>query len=206
MKVGSSDFLTVGAVGFLLSFVAWLFWLLLTVSALLASYLGYGHPGYMSGIFFQNWTYRLIFHSLLYLSLALEGFGCVGLKQKYGSTLALICGIFLITSAAVLTSSLVIAIPVSLLLWVTYYNPTLLLNVGLLIWGLTLLSLRKSLQPHARASWIGSIFIIVSALTLTWFAPAMQYWGIEWWLLFLGGPYAVNSIVTSWYMMKLRKV
>jgi hypothetical protein len=195
----------IGAVGFLLSFVAWLFWLLLSVSALLASYLGYGYANYMSGIFFQNWTYRMIFHSLLSLSLALEGFGCVGLKQKYGSNLALICGIFLITSAAVLASSLVITISnVSLLLWVTYYNPTLLLNVGLLILGLTFLSVRKSLPTPGKASWIGSIFIIVSASTLTWVAIVILYWGFELWLLVFGGPYAINSIATSWFMMQLR--
>jgi hypothetical protein len=42
--------LRVGAIGFLLGFLAWLFWLLLAASALLSFYLGYGYRTYMSGI------------------------------------------------------------------------------------------------------------------------------------------------------------
>jgi hypothetical protein len=204
-KVDNSNFLMVGAIGFLISFGAWLFWLLLTVSALLYYSLGYGYPNYMSGIFFQNWTYYLIFHSLLALSLALESFGCFALKQKYGSNLALTCGILFLVISAVLISSLIIPISgVHYLLRFIYYNPTPLLNVGLLILGATLLSIRKSLPKPGKALWIGLIFIIISAVTLTWFAMAILYLGIEFWLMLFGWFYAINSIATGWFMLQIK--
>jgi len=195
----------VGAFGFLLGFVAWLFWLLLTVSALLYVFLGYGYPNYMSGIYFQNWAYYLIFRSLLSLSLALESFGCFALKQKYGSNLAFACGILFLAISAVLTSSLIIPISnVSFLLRFIYYNPAVLLNVGLLILGVTFLLIRKSLLTPRKALWIGLIFIMISVFTLTWFPMAILYWGFELWLMFFGWLYAINSIVTGWFMIQIR--
>jgi hypothetical protein len=90
------------------------------------------------------------------------------------------------------------------LLWVISYNPAVLLHVGLLVLGLTFLSLRTSLPTPRKASWIGSIFVTGSALTLTGFASVILYWGFELWLLFFGGPYAITSLVTSWLMIHLR--
>jgi len=194
----------VGAIGFLISFGAWLFWLLLTVSALLYYSLGYGYPNYMSGIFFQNWTYYLIFHSLLALSLALESFGCFALKQKYGSNLALTCGILFLVISAVLTASLIIPISGVHYLLRFMYNPVLLLNFGLLILGATLLSIRKFLPNPGKALWIGLIFIIISAVTLTWFIMVILYWGFEFWFMLFGWLYAINSIATARFMLQIR--
>lgn len=204
-KVGNSKFLTVGAIGFSVGFFAWFFWLLLAVSGLVHYFLGYGYPNYMSGIFFQNWVYYLIFRSLLSLSLVLESFGCFALKQKYGSNLALACGILHLAISAVLTSSLIITMPnAPHLLRFTYYNPALLFNVGLLILGATLLSIRKSLPNPRKALWIGLIFILISVLTLTWFVMVIWYWGIEFWLLFFGWIYAINAMVTGRFFLQIR--
>ena len=205
-KVGSSKFLMVGAIGYLVGFLAWFFWLLLVVSAWLYYLLGYGYPNYMSGIFFQNWFYNLIFRGLLSLSFALGSFGCFGLKQKYGSNLAFACGILYLAIFAVLTSSLIIPVShLSLRLWFIYYNPVPLLNIGLLVWAATMLTIRKSLPNPRKAFWIGLIFLLISALTLTWFISAILYWGFEFWLLLFGWLYAIDAMATGRFLFQIKK-
>jgi len=204
-RVGNSQFFMVGAIGFLVGFFAWFFWLLLAVSTWLSYFWGFGHLNYMSGIFFQNWAFHTIFRSLLSLSLALGSFGCSALKQKYGSNLALGCGVLYLAISAVLTSSLIIPISnLSRLLWYIYYNPATLLNVGLLVLGATLLSIRKSLPNSHKALWIGLIFILISAPTLTCFVNVIWYWGFEFWLLLFGWLYAINAIATARFMLQMR--
>lgn len=204
--MGSSKFLVVGTIGYLVGFSAWFFWLLLVVSAWLYYFLGYRYPSYMSGIFFQNRFNNLIFRGLVSLSFALGSFGCFALKQKYGSNLAFGCGILYLAIFTVMTSSLIIPVShVSLRLWFIYHNPALLLNIGLLVWGATLLTIRKSLPTSRKAFWIGLIFILISVLTLTWFIIAILYWGFELWLLFFGWLYAIDAIATSRFLFQIKK-
>jgi hypothetical protein len=205
VKVGNSRLLAVGALGFLVGFGAWLYWLLLTVSALISFLLGYGYPNYMSGIFFQHWPFELVFRGLLSLSLVLESAGCFALRRKYGSNLALACGVVFLAIAVVLTVPL--GMPQSatppLLLFIAY-NPALLLNVGLLVLGGALLAMRNALPNPVRVWWLGTIFVIVAVGTLAGFGMVVLYWGFEAWLLFLGWLYAVNSVATARLLLQLR--
>jgi len=196
-----------GAIGFLLGFGAWLFWLLLTVSALLLPLLGYdyhSHPMYMSGIFFQNWTFSLVFRCLLSLSLVLESFGCFALKRKYSSNLALTCGVLFLGISVILTGPL--AVPLSAvprILLILSYNPAPLMFVGLLVLGATLHSLRKVLPDPKKVERLALIFIIIAICTLPGLV-VMLYWGFEMWLLFIGWLYAFNSVATARFLLRLR--
>lgn len=202
-NVGTSRLLTMGAIGFLLGFGAWLFWLLLTVSALLPLLLGYDYPRYMSGIFFQNWIYAMVFRSLLSLSLVLESFGCFALKRKYDSNLSLTCGVLFLCIAVILWAPLAVPLSVVPLVWFLSYNPAPLLSVGLLVLGATLHSLRKVLPTPETVEGLALIFIIIFPITLLMLAVVL-YWGFEVWLLFLGWLYAFNSVATARFLLRLR--
>jgi len=195
----------VGAIGFLVGFFAWFFWLLLAASVWLSYFWGFGRLSYMSGIFFQNWALHTIFRSLLSLSLALGSFGCFALKQKYGSNLTLGCGVLHLAISTVLASSLIIPLSnLPHLLWYIYYNPAMLLSGGLLVFGVALASIRKSLPNPRKALWIGLIFILISAPASTNFVMAIWYWGFELWLLLFGWLYAINAIATAKLMLQMR--
>ena len=214
MRVDNSRFFMVGAIGFLCGFFAWFFWLLLTISELLRAVLArfYHYYGFwgatyrsgMSGIFFQNRTFQTIFLGLLVLSLALGSFGCFALKRKYGSNLALGCGILNLVLSVVLMSYPIIP---GTRLWYIYCNPVMLLSVGLFVLGVTLLSIRKSLPKHKKESCIrtGLLFIAVSVASLIpTFMLIILYWGFEVWIMFLGWLYAFNSIATARLMLQMR--
>jgi hypothetical protein len=195
----------VGAIGFLVGFSAWLFWLLLAASNWLYDISAFGDLSYMGGIFFQNRVLQAVFSSLLSLSLALESFGCFALKQKYGSNLALGCGVLYLAISAVLTSSIIAPLSdLPRLLWYIYYNPATLLSAGLLVLGATFLSIRKSLPDPRRALCIGLVFILLSAPAWTNFCAAIWYWGFEIWLLLFGWLYAINAMATARLMLQIR--
>jgi hypothetical protein len=189
----------VGAIGFLLGFAAWLFWLLLAVTSFIYHPLGFGYFGSMSGIFFQSWILGRIFYSLLAISLALESFGCFALKQKYGSKPAFACGVLLLAFSAAVISSMIIPTYHPLV-----YNPVVSLNVGLLALGVTFLLIRKALPTPRKALWIGLLFILIPAFTLNWFLFVILYFGFEIWLMLLGWLYAINSVFAGCLMLQIR--
>ena len=212
MRVDNSRFFVVGAIGFLVGFFAWFFWFLLAVFGLLLAVLArfYGYHGFwdvnfMSGIFFQSGIFHMVFRTLLVLSLALGSFGCFALKRKYGSNLALGCGILYLFLSAVLTSSPFL--PYTRLWYINYGRSEMLLNVGLFVFGVTLLSIRKSLPQPKKESCArtGLLFIAISVPSLMPnLVPVIVYWGFEVWLMVLGWLYAINSIVTARLMLQMR--
>ena len=159
----------------------------------------------MSGIFFQNWTFQMIFLGFLVLSLALGSFGCFALKRKYGSNMAFGCGILFLVLSVVLMS---IPIILGKLLWYIYRSPLIILSVGLLVLGVTLLSIRKSLPNHKKESCsrTGLLFIAVSVFSfMPTLMPVIMYWGFEVWLMFIGWLYAINCIATARLMLQMRR-
>ena len=193
----------IGSIGYIAGFLAWFTWFLLVILNLIAYWLGYGYSGVMSGIFFQSGPYALIVSGLFSASFILGSFVCFGMKKRYGSNIALICGILYLAASAILCYSLASAY--SLQVYIpALTNLLMFLNLGMLFWGATLLEVRKSLPYPKLSSWIGSIFILIPILTLTiW--QVFLYWGIEMWFMLFGWLYAIGAIVTAIVLYRLSK-
>jgi hypothetical protein len=201
----NSTFFQIGSLGFIAGFFAWFTWFFLVISNLVAYWLGYGYSNAMSGIFFQSRPYLLVVYSFLAASFMLGSFACFGLKRKYGSSIALICGLLYIAVFAMLCYSVVevrlfrYSIPM-------FATTLVLMNLGLLFWGATLWEVRKSLSYPNLGFWTGSIFLVIAILTLTLFWPVILYWGIEFWFVFFGWLYAIGSLVTAILLFRLSKL
>ena len=200
----SAIFFRVGSIGYIVGFFAWFTWFFLVIWNLIFYWLGYGYSNIMSGIYYQAGPYSLVVYGLFSVSFLLGSFGCFGLKRRYNSNLALICGVFYIAVFAVLCYTIVSA-------KFQIYSPSLrdvpmFLNLGLLFWGATLLALSKSL-PHPRlSSWIGGVFVLIPALTLTLFWQVIMYWGVEFWFLLFGWLYAICAAATVIILWRLSKI
>jgi hypothetical protein len=202
-------FFQIGTIGYMVGFLAWLFWLLLVVSSFVVYWLGYGYPSIMSGVFFQSRAYFMIDYFLFSVSFAFGSFGCFSLKKKYGSDLALACGISHIIVAAILVYSLS-----SLYLLANYvpirdYVPTALF-VGMLMWGATLLIERKPFQStmlgsYSRLSQLAGTLFMVAGLIGILFYQVILYWGIEFWLMFAGWLYATGAVATALLLFRISK-
>jgi len=206
----STIFIRIGSIGYIVGFLAWLFWLLLVIANLVIDW--HGNPSMMSGIFFQapSRDYFYIDNFLFSVSFALGSFGCFGLKKKYGSNLALVCGIIYIIVVAILVYSLS-----SLYLHANYvpmrlYVPTALF-VGMLMWGTTLLVVQKpshsTLGLYSRlshAGLAGTLFIVAGLIGILLF-PVIVYWSIELWLMFAGWLYAAGAVATALLLFQISK-
>ena len=190
----SAIFFRVGSIGYIVGFFAWFTWFFLVI---------WSYSNIMSGIYFQSGPYRLIVYGLFSVSFLLGSFGCFGFKRKFNSNLALICGVFYIAVFAVLCYTIVSA------KFQTYspllQNVPMFLNLGLLVWGATLLALSKSLPYPRLSSWIGGVFVLITVLTLTLFWQVIMYWGVELWFLFLGWLYAICAATTAIILWRLSK-
>ena len=80
------------------------------------------------------------------------------------------------------------------------------LNLGLLVWGATLLEVRKSLPYSRLGLWIGCTFVLIAILTLTLFWQVILYFGIEFWFMILGWLYAIDAVATAILLFRLSKV
>lgn len=195
----SAIFFQIGAIGYIAGFLAWFTWFLLVILNLVIYWLGYGYPDIMSGIFFQHGPYSLFVYSFFSASFLLGSFACFGLKRRLGSNMALICGLTYIGVFIVLCYYIM-----ELYFFRNYQNYISLflntlrfMNLGLMVWGATLLGVRTSL-PHPRLSlFTAIIFAFVAILTLTMFWAVILYWGIEFWLMMFGWLYAIGAIATA---------
>jgi len=191
----------VGSIGYVAGFLAWFTWFLFAVLNLVAYRLGYGYSGIMNGIFFQSGPYLMIVYGLFLTSFALGSFAGFGLKKRYSSNIALICGIFYLMIFAILCSSVASAysLPFNIPIGVNFL---MFLNLGMLIWGATLLEVRKSLPYPKLSPWIGCIFILIPILTLAiW--QVFLYWGIGMWFMLFGWLYAIGAVVTAIILYRL---
>jgi hypothetical protein len=178
-------------------FLAWFTWFLLVIVNLIA------YSGVMSGIFFQSGPYSLIVYGLFSASFILDSFACFGLKKRCGSNIALICGILYLVVFAILCYS--IATAYSLRYIPIFTNLLTFLNLGILVWGATLLEVRKSLPYPKLSLWTGCIFIFIAISTLTLFWQALLYWGIEFWFMLFGWLYAIGAVATAIILYRLSK-
>jgi hypothetical protein len=203
----SAIFFRIGSIGYVAGFLAWFTWFLPVILNLIAYWIGYGYSGVMSGIFFQSGPYPLIVYGFFSASFMLGSFACFGLKKRYGSNIALICGIFYLAVFAILCYSIASAysLPVPVYIRILTNNFLMFLNLGMLVWGATLLEVRKSLPYPRLSSWIGSIFILIPILTLTWFWQVLLYWGVEFWFMIFGWLYAICAAATAIILWRLSK-
>ena len=199
----------IGTIGYIVGFLAWLFWLLLVVANLVIDW--HGQLSIMSGIFFQSYSraYFMIDYSLFSVSFALGSFGCFGLKKKYDLDLALACGISHIIVAAILVYSLSSLYLLTNYVPMRFYVPTALF-VGMLMWGGTLLIEQKPFQSTMLGSYTklnqlaGTLFMVSSLIGIL-FHQVILYWGIEFWLMFAGWLYAAGAVATALLLFRISK-
>jgi len=203
----SAAFLLIGSIGYITGFLAWLFWLFLVVASLVIDW--HGQFSIMSGALFQSRAYLMMDYCLFSISFALGSFGCFGLKKKYGSYLALVCGIIYIIVTAILVYSLS-----SLYLLANYFPMGLYvppaLFVGMLMWGTTLLAVQKPFQSimHGlysklnRAGLAGILFILAGLIGIFLY-PVIVYWDIGLWLMVAGWIYAAGAVVTALFLFQI---
>jgi len=193
----------------MVGFLAWLFWLLLVIANLVIDW--HGHLSIMSGIFFQSYSraYFMMDYFLFSVSFAFGSFGCFGLKKKYGSDLALACGIIHIIVAAILVYSLSSLYLLANYVPIRFYVPTALF-VGMLMWGATLLIVRKPfhstmLGSYSRLSQLAGTLFMVAGLIGILFHQVILYWGIEFWFMFAGWLYAAGAVATALLLFRISK-
>jgi hypothetical protein len=185
-----SVLLKIGGLGYFLGFASWAVWAIMAVLSF-EGLLTYNINNYtfqvMSGIFFQASYSRLIFYSLLSLSLLLSAVGCFALWQKLKSELGIASGVVFLLAFA---SSVVY------LGYVRGSQFLLLFFLGLILWGATLLTLAGKTTSVGRSRAAGAIFIVSGAFGML-ILPAILYWGIEMWLLLLGWLYAAGALLSA---------
>lgn len=194
-------FFRVGAIGYLLGFLAWLFWLLLVILSYVVHQFAV-----MSGVFFLSVYYETVFHFLISVSWTLSSFGCFGLKRKYGADSALFCGISQIIVAIVLIYSNLSYYLLANYFPLWFYVP-IALFLGMLILGGTLLINRKFFQSalldsYKELSILASVLFVAAGLIGILFYPVILYWGIELWLLFAGWLYAAGALLTAQFLFR----
>jgi hypothetical protein len=200
----SAILLRIGSIGYVTVFLAWFTWFLLVLLNLIAYQLGYGYSGVMSGIFFQSGPYTFIVYGFFSASFLLGSFASFGLKKRYGSNIALICGFFYLAVFAILCYSIASAYASQAYI-PALTNLLMFLNLGMLAWGGTLLEVRKALPYPRLGSWIGYIFVLVPILTLALFWQVLLYWGVEMWFMLFGWLYAIGAIATALMLYRLSK-
>lgn len=195
-------FLVAGSFGYIVAFSTWFLWLLLVVSNLIAIKFDF-YPTFMSGIFFQSGPYHYIFNSLLSISFLLGSLGWFGLKRTFKSDLAFICGLFYVVVFAFLSYSVIEA--TLFRSYALFYLRSILLFLGILVWGLTLTCVGRNFHRPKLAMWTGIALAVVAILSLTLFMPVVLYWGIELWLMLFGWLYGFAALVTFFFLFRLSK-
>lgn len=194
----------IGFIGYVAGFLGWLTWFLLVILNLISYWLGYGYSSVMSGIFFQSGAYPIVVYSFFLASFLLGSFACFGLRIKYNSIIALLCGFLYLAVFAMLCYSIVSFYLLRSYIWMTAIFLAFL-NIGMLVWGATFLEIRRSLPYPKLGSLTGFIFIIIAILTLTWFWQVFLYWGIEFWFMLFGWLYSIGTLATALILYKLQK-
>ncbi len=201
-----ATFFRIGSIGYMVGFLAWLFWLILVIANLVIDW--HGNLSIMSGIFFQSKAYLMMDTFLFSVSFALGSFGCFGLKKKYGSNLALVCGIIYVIVAAILVYSLSSLYFLADYVPIRFYGSTALF-IGMLMWGETLLVVRKPSQSTpglycrlSHAGLAGTLFMVAGLIGIFLY-PVIIYWDIEWWLMLAGWLYAAGAVATALLLFQI---
>ncbi len=197
--------LKIGGLGFFLGFASVIAWAVLVVLSFEGILLYNGDFRWMSGVFFQAPSSRLIFYGLLSLSLLFSAVGCFALSKEQMSVLGLASGVLFIAIFVVAVSYL---LPFVGLQSGTYSNPypaqlsyamrlfPLSFFLGLILWGATLFTIAGKIGALGLGRAAGAIFIVSGVFGMLPF-QAILYWGFEIWLLLLGWLYAAGALMTA---------
>jgi len=186
-----SVLLKIGGLGFFLGFASWIAWAVLAVLSFEGILLYNDDFRWMSGVFFQAPSSRLIFYGLLSLSSLFSAVGCFALSKEKASGLGLVSGILFV-------ATFVVTVAYSLLFYARNLFP-LLFFLGLILWGATLWTIAGEIGVLgvlglSRAT--GTILVVSGAFGIL-SLPAILYWGFELWLLLLGWLYAAGALMTA---------
>jgi hypothetical protein len=198
-----SVLLKIGGFGYFLGFASWIAWVVLVVLSFEGLLLYNGYFQWMSGVFFQAPSSRLIFYGLLSLSLLFSAIGCFALSRKQNSGLVFVSGVVFVGTFVSVTYGLSSAAP-------QYYAAIflqfpLLFFLGLLLWGATLLSIAGKIGASGLGRVAGILFVVSAVFgILLW--PAILFWGFELWLLGLGWLYAVGALMSALIFFRMSRM
>lgn len=176
---------------------------------------------WLAFVLFQTYSEPAVI-IVLSVTQILESFGCFGLGRKYGSRLALACGVFYVAIAALLCWSVVGTYSRSSHLLIhyasscslvsnsevrptlfysgggfsTYYVSFVLFIFGQSVWGSTLVSLRKKLPNRMLSSVAGGAFLVLAGLSLM-LLPIFLFSGIVMWFRLLGWVYGPTAFAAA---------
>ncbi len=218
----NSILLKIGGIGFVLGFVSWLAWAVLTALSIVDLFLF--HEFFMSGIFFLSWSARVTYYGLLALSLLLSAVGGFALFRRYASWLGLVSGVgsavtfvFSVSYLAFFLGTQTGFLNLRYFIYTMRFLP-LSLFLSLILWAATLFTIGRKTsvdevgRKHseisndenalARPRFIGlrqaaGVLFALSGIfgILLW--QVILYWGIEIWLLMLGWAYAAGSLMAA---------
>jgi hypothetical protein len=198
-----SILLKIGGLGFLLGFASWIAWVVMVILSFEGILLFNGDFRWLSGVFFQAPSSRLIFYGLLSVSLLFSAVGSFALPRKQASWLGVISGVALISAFVVSVMYLLPFFGLEpriypnpypvMLIYATYLFPFLFFS-GLVIWGTTLLLIARRTSAGDFGHATGAFFLVSGGFgILLW--PVILYWGLELWLLLLGWLYAAGALM-----------
>lgn len=200
-----SVLLKIGGLGFFLGFASWIAWAVLAVLSFEGILLYNDDFRWMSGVFFQAPSSRLIFYGLLSLSSFFSAIGCFALSKGKASGLGLVSGILFVATFVVAVTYL---LPFFGLQSGVYPNPypaqlsyatnllPLLFFLGIILWGATLLTIAGKIGVLGLSRATGAIFVVSGVFGIL-SLPVILYWGFELWLLLLGWLYAAGALMTA---------
>jgi hypothetical protein len=198
-----SVLLRIGGLGHFLGFASYVLWAGLVILSF-AGILTYDDFRIMSGIFFQAPFYRLIFNGLLSLSLLFSAIGCFALWRRQNLSLGFVSGVFFFVTfvSSVMTYGLSFATLQSYAVYAFFLFP-LLFFLGLILWGVTLLSMARKIS--VRGARVGILIVASGGFgMLLW--QAIRYWGFELWLLSFGWLYAIGALMSAVIFFRISRM
>ena len=179
----------VGAVGYIVGFLSWLFF----VSHFIPLLAGYRIQLPMA----YNRMLPNIVYSLLSMSYFLSSFSCLGLMIKRNSTIAMLCFVSYVATGTAWSYSIFKQSSWPIL----GYTSMIIAQIA---WGITLFRSYKHLPSPQAYKMIGICFIL-SAIFCVFYWPIIGYFGFLSWLAGFGWFYAISSAATAILLLRLQK-
>lgn len=184
-----STLLRLGAAGYVVGFLSWLFF----ISHFAPLLIGYRiqFPTAYSRVL------PIIVYSLLSISYFLSSFSCLGLMLKNNSMVAMLCFVSYVAAGSAWIYSIFKQSSWPILGYTS-------MIAAQLVWGITLLRNKKHF-PSPQVYEIIGICFILSAIFCVIYWPIVGYFGFLSWLVGMGWFYAFSSATTAILLVRLQK-
>jgi len=203
-RVGSV-LLKIGGLGHFLGFASWVAWGVLAVLSFEGILVYNGDFQWMSGVFFQASSSRLIFYGLLSLSLLFSGIGCFALLRKQKSGLGFVSGIVFVGTFVSVIPYVLSFVALQSYAAYTFSLFPLFFLLALILWGATLLSIAGNIGVSGLSRAAGVLFIASGTFgMLLW--QVILYWGFEFWVFGVGWLYAVGALMSALIFFKISRM